>query len=49
MKLVSLVVPVYNEEEMLPIFFKKLEELLIDDDNKNIELILLNVEKKYKP
>ena len=48
MKLVSLVVPVYNEEEMLPIFFKKIEELFHDDDNYHYEFLLINDGSKDK-
>lgn len=42
MQLISLVVPVYNEEEMLPIFFKKALEIFQDDDKYRYEFLIVN-------
>lgn len=42
MKLISLIVPVYNEEQMLPIFFEKINELFINNDKYNYEVLIVN-------
>mgnify|MGYP000125339035 FL=1 len=48
MKIVSIVVPFYNEEEMFPIFIKKAKELFIDDESYKYELVLVNDGSKDK-
>lgn len=42
MKLISLVVPVYNEEQMLPIFFEKINSLFKDDEKYHYEILIVN-------
>lgn len=42
MKLISLIVPVYNEEEMLPIFFSKANEIFKDSETYRYELFIVN-------
>lgn len=48
MQLISLVVPVYNEEEMLPIFFKKALEIFKDDEKYRYEFVIVNDGSKDK-
>lgn len=42
MKLISLIVPVYNEEEMLPLFFEKVDELFVDNADYRYEIFVIN-------
>lgn len=39
---VTIIIPCYNEEEMLPIFIKKMDELFNDDDNYKYDFIFVN-------
>ncbi|MFA6811765.1 MAG: glycosyltransferase family 2 protein [Bacteroidaceae bacterium] len=39
---VTLVVPVYNEEEMLPIYLKKADELFVDTDKYSFDILFIN-------
>ena len=42
MKKISLVVPMYNEEEMIPLFFEKMNEVLSQIKNYKFEYVLVN-------
>lgn len=42
MKKISLVVPMYNEEEMIPLFFEKMNEVLITLKDYKFEYVLVN-------
>ena len=42
MKKISLVVPMYNESEMIPLFFEKMNEVLSQIKNYNFEFVLVN-------
>ena len=42
MKLITLIVPVYNEEKMLPIFFEKSNELFKPTEKYNFEILIVN-------
>lgn len=48
MKKISLVVPMYNEEEMIPLFFEKMNEVLSEIKNYNFEYVLVNDGSKDK-
>ena len=45
---VSIVIPCYNEEEMLPIFLNKIKTLFIDDDKYLYDFIFINDGSKDK-
>ncbi len=45
---VTIIVPCYNEEEMLPIFFKKIEELFVDNNEYNFDFLMVNDGSKDK-
>lgn len=42
MKKVTIVVPLYNEEEMFPIFLSKAKELFVDSDKYTFDLVFIN-------
>jgi dolichol-phosphate mannosyltransferase len=42
MKKISLVVPMYNEEEMIPLFFEKMNEVLSKIEKYKFEYVLVN-------
>ena len=42
MKKISLVVPMYNEEEMIPLFFEKMNSVLSLIGNYKFEYVLVN-------
>jgi len=48
MKLVSIVVPVYNEEEAIPLFFKEISKVFNSLDNYKLELIFVDDGSKDK-
>ena len=48
MKNVTIIVPCYNEEEMLPLFLKKAEELFIDNDKYSFDFIYVDDGSKDK-
>lgn len=47
-KLISIIVPAYNEEESLPIFYEKITEIIEKIDNYNFELLFINDGSKDK-
>ena len=42
MKKLSLIVPMYNEEEMIPLFFEKIEEVLNQIKDYTKEIVCVN-------
>ena len=42
MKKISLVVPMYNENEMIPLFFEKMNEVIASIENYRFEYVLVN-------
>ena len=42
MKKISLVVPMYNEKEMIPLFFEKMNEVIASIENYRFEYVLVN-------
>lgn len=42
MKTVTIIVPLYNEEEMFPLFLEKARTLFVDDDRYAYELLFVN-------
>ncbi len=48
MKTLSVVVPMYNEEEMIPLFFEKMNDIFSKINNYNCEYVLVNDGSKDK-
>ena len=48
MKKVSIVVPMYNEEEMAPIFFEHIEKIIQENPNYDFEVVAVNDGSKDK-
>ena len=48
MKTLSVVVPMYNEEEMIPLFFEKMNDIFSKITNYNCEYVLVNDGSKDK-
>jgi glycosyltransferase involved in cell wall biosynthesis len=45
---VSIVVPLYNEEEMFPLYIKKASELFKDNDKYSFDYVFVNDGSKDK-
>ena len=48
MELISIVVPCYNEEEALPLFYKEIKKVMVDMDNIDFEILFVNDGSKDK-
>ena len=45
---VSIVVPVYNEEEMIPLFLEEANKRFVDDDKYHYSILFVNDGSKDK-